>query len=266
MIQIGWQLDPVLLGGTLAAAAAALVGMGPLRSRLAPGTPFPAGRAALFLGGLALFVLSVASPLDGLSDGYLFSAHMLQHVLLVYGVAPLLLGGLPPWLLRPLLANRVVRPLAWALTRPVVALVLFSVLFSLWHLPAPFEAALRNETLHNAEHLGLIVLAWLVWWPIMGSLPELPSLDEPAQILYLFAVPIGQFIVAAVLTFDTHSLYATYAQAPRLLGLDAITDQQVGGIIMKSAGLIAFGIPLALAGARWYRRENPVRAGASGPR
>jgi cytochrome c oxidase assembly factor CtaG len=146
------------------------------------------------------------------------------------------------------------------LTRPVVTLLLFSLLFSLWHLPGAFEAALRSGTLHNLEHVGLIVVAMLMWWPVMGTLPELPSLGDPGQILYLFVMPIGQFIVAAVLTFDPNPIYPTYIAAPRIWGLSAATDQQLGGIVMKAASLVAFGIPLAIAGFRWYRRENEPEA------
>ncbi len=264
-MSIGWELDPVLIGGTLAVAVVALVGFGPLRARLAPGAPYPRGRAALFLSGLALFFLAVGSPLDSLSDRYLFSAHMVQHILLVYAVAPLLLGGLPAWLLRPVLANRVVRPVAIGLTRPVVALLLFSGLFSLWHLPGAFEAALHNETLHNAEHIGLIVLAMLMWWPVMGNVPEVPSLDYPGQILYLFVLPLAQFIVAAILTFDPNPMYATYIAAPRVWGLAPAADQQLGGIVMKVGSMLAFGVPLAVAGFRWFAREN-VAAVAPAPR
>ena len=135
----------------------------PLRGRLAPGTTFPARQAAYFYAALEIFYLAEGSPLHDLAEVYLFSAHMVQHLLLSYVVALLLLLGTPAWLLRPLLLNRTVKPLAQWLTHPIAAGFIFSLFFSVWHFPAVYEAALRSNLVHHGEHLLFIGTALLMW-------------------------------------------------------------------------------------------------------
>lgn len=251
-----WQADPVLIGGLFTFAVLYGLLTGPLRGRLAPGTAYPKRQAVYFYGALAVFYLAEGSPLHDLAEIYLFSAHMVQHLLLSYVVALLFIVGTPVWILRPLLLNRVVRPVARVLTRPVVAAVVFSLFFSGWHFPAIYEGALGSDIVHHSEHIVFIGTALLMWWPLLSPLPELPRLSNVGQILYLFALPFGQFLVAALLTFSSEVIYPTYAAAPRLLGLSALGDQQLGGGIMKIVGFFVYGIPLVLAFFRWYRSEN----------
>ena len=251
-----WQTDPVLVGGLLTFAVVYGLLIGPLRARLAPGAAFPKRQAVYFYTALTVFYLAEGSPLHDLAEIYLFSAHMLQHLLLSYVVALLLILGMPIWILRPLLLNRVVKPVAQVMTQPVVAAVVFSLFFSGWHFPAVYEGALQSNLLHHTEHLIFIGTALLMWWPLFSPLPELPRLSNVGQLFYLFALPFGQFLVAALLTFSTRVIYPSYAAAPRLFGLSALGDQQLGGAIMKFVGFIVFGIPLVLAFFRWYRLEN----------
>ena len=252
----GWQGDPTLFGGLLTLALVYGLLTGPLRRHLAPGAPFLTRQAALFYAALAVIYLAEGSPLHDLAEVYSFSAHMVQHLLLSYVVALLLVVGAPVWILRPLLLNRVVRPGARVLVRPVVAAAVFSLFFSGWHFPAVYEGALQSDFAHHTEHLIFIGTALLMWWPLLSPLPELPRLSNVGQILYLFALPFGQFLVAAVLTFSSEVIYPTYAAAPRLLDLSALGDQQLGGAIMKFSGFIVYGVPLVLAFFRWYRLEN----------
>jgi len=173
-IYLGWQLDPVLLGGILTLGACYGLAVGPLRARLAPGAAFPRRQALWFYGGLAVMYLMEGSPLHDLAERYLLSVHMLQHLSLSYLVAPMLLWGTPPWVLKPLLLNRAVAPIARVLTKPLVTFFVFSFFFSAWHLPAIYEAALRNDSLHHAEHLVFLATSLLLWWPLMSPLKELP--------------------------------------------------------------------------------------------
>lgn len=251
-----WQADPILIGGLLTFALMYGLLTGPLRHRLAPAAPFPLRQAVYFYAALTVFYLAEGSPLHDLAEIYLFSAHMVQHLLLSYVVALLFVVGTPVWILRPLLLNRFFRPVVKVLTRPVVAVVVFSLFFSGWHFPAVYESALQNSLLHHSEHLIFIGTALLMWWPLLSPLPELPRLSNVGQLFYLFALPFGQFLVAALLTFSTRVIYPTYAAAPRLFGLSALGDQQLGGAIMKFIGFIVFGVPLVLAFFRWYRLEN----------
>ena len=185
---LGPQRDPVLIGGLVTAALVYGLLVGPLRRRLAPGARFPARQASFFYAALTVFYLAEGSPLHDLAERYLFSAHMAQHILLSYAVAPLLIVGLPEWVLRPLLLGRAVRPLARTLTRPVVAAAVFSLFFSGWHFPAVYEGALRSDVVHHSEHLIFIGTALLSWWPLLSPLPELPRLAPVGQLIYLFAL------------------------------------------------------------------------------
>jgi putative membrane protein len=266
-IALGWDLDPVLLGTLLAFAVTyALMAAGPLRKRLAPGERLPRGRGLLFAAGLVVAFLTEASPLHELSDRYLLSAHMVQHLLLSYVVAPLLLAGTPGWMARPLVTNRIFGPVFRLLTRPLTAFVVFGLAVSLWHLPMVYEAALGNDFVHHSQHLIFLALALIVWWPLMSPVPELPRLGYGLQVFYLIALPLGQFFVAAILTFAPEAFYSTYREAPRILPMSPAADQQLGGVIMKIASFIAFGIPLIVVFMRWFASDGKQPASAGGGR
>lgn len=251
-----WALDPVLIGTLVTAAVVYWLLAGPLRSRVAASAPVSRTHVALFGSGIVIAFLTEASPLHELSDRYLLSAHMVQHLLLSYVVAPLLLAGTPGWMIRPFITLRGVEPVFRALTRPIVAFFIFSLGFSLWHLPYIYEAALQNDFVHHLQHVIYLVLSLIVWWPLMSPLREFPRLEPGAQIVYLVALPVGQFFAAALLTFASVAVYPTYVDAPRILGISAQADQQLGGIIMKIASFIAFGIPLVVVFMRWANREQ----------
>ena len=257
-----WQLDPVLIGGLVTFAVLYALTVGPLRDRLAPpGQPLPWGRAATFFTGLLTFYLAEGSPLHDLGEVYLFSAHMVQHLVVTYVVPPLILAGLPGWLLRPLLTNRWVKPVVRTLTQPLVALFLFSLAISAWHFPAVYEAQLRSNLVHHLQHVLFLSLAFIVWWPVMSPLKELPRLGYGLQTLYFAGMAVGQFLVTAMLAFAQVTFYPTYVAAPRVIpALTPLADQQLGGIIMKITGFVVFGVPLTVAFFRWFQQENAPSA------
>lgn len=254
-----WRFDPVFIGGLLTVALIYMLTVGPLRHRLAPNSSFPTWRAVAFCSALLVFFLAEASPLHDIAELYLFSAHMFQHLLLGYVVSLLLLVGLPDYVLRILVLNRLIKPIATILSKPVTAAVIYTIVFSAWHFPAIYEAQLRSEVLHSGEHLIFIAASMIAAWQLTSPLPELPRLSNVGQILYLTALPFGQFLVTALLTFSQSPIYETYAASPKLFGLTTVGDQQLGGILMKVAGFLIYGIPLILAFFRWHREENPVR-------
>src|SRR5918996_1749046 len=133
--------------------------------------PWP-DQAARFIGALAALLLALNGPLHDLSDGYLFSAHMVQHLVLTLVVPPLLLTGLPGWmvdaLLQPALARRVPGLLVRAVTRPLPAFAVYAAALVGWHLPGPTNTALEVHGWHVVEHLMLLVAAILGWWPILS--------------------------------------------------------------------------------------------------
>lgn len=252
-----WRFDPVFIGGLLTVALIYMLFVGPLRHRLAPNSTFPVWRAVAFSSALLIFFLAEASPLHDIAELYLFSAHMFQHLLLGYAVSLLLLVGLPDYVLRFLVLNRFVKPVAKMLAKPVTAAVIYTLVFSAWHFPVVYEAQLRSEIIHSSEHLIFIAASMIAAWQLTSPLPELPRLSHVGQIIYLTALPFGQFLVTALLSFSRSPIYETYAASPKLFGLTVVGDQQLGGILMKVAGFFIYGIPLILAFFRWYREENP---------
>lgn len=220
--------------------------------------PRPA-QAARFLGALAALLLALNGPLHDLSDGYLFSAHMIQHLVLTLVVPPLLLTGLPPRmadaLLAPVLARRGPAAVARALTRPLPAFSLYAVGLIAWHLPAPYELALEIHGWHIVEHLVLIATAVLGWWPIASPSRRLPPLPYAGQLLYLFVFGMPMTVVAAMITAAEQVLFPFYAAAPRVLDLSPLADQRLGGIIMwVPSGLIPVAA-FTIVFFRWVAAE-----------
>ena len=204
----------------------------------------PSGRCfAAFYGALAILVLALNGPLHDLSDAFLFSAHMVQHLLLTLAVPPLLLLGVPAWMADGLLAPIARRPSLWRLvratTRPVPALAVYTAVLVLWHLPAIYDRALRDHAWHIVQHLSLMGAAGLAWWPVLSPSSLAPRLHYGAQILYVFVFGMPMTVVAAMITGAEELLYTSYASAPRLFGLAAFDDQRLGGVIMwVPAGVI----------------------------
>jgi putative membrane protein len=231
----GVHLD-VLLGVTLMGLAYAWAWA---RHRGRPSGP----RFACFYGALLSLVVTLNGPLHDLADAYLFSAHMVQHLVLTLLFPPLLLLGTPTWmadaLLAPLARRRAGRWLVRRLTRPVPALGLYSATLVLWHLPAAYDMALREHGWHIVQHLTLMASAVLAWWPVLSPSTVAPPVPYGAQILYLFAFGMPMTVVAAMVTGAETLLYTAYAEAPRVIDLTPFADQRLGGVIMwVPAGLI----------------------------
>jgi putative membrane protein len=263
-LYLGWQTDPVLLGGLITLATLFGLAAGPLRSRLAPGRPFPARATAAFAATLALLYLFEGSPLHDLAERYSLTAHMVQHLGIAYVVAPLLLASVPAWMLRPWLRHPRVLPVARVVLHPLVAFGAFTFFFSAWHVPAIYEGALRNATLHHVEHGIFLVTSVMMWWPLMSRVPELPRLSHLLRLIYLFLLPIFQIPVFGAVTFADKVLYPTYANAPWTLGMDPLAEQALAGAVMKVGGLVALGIPFAVIFFRWYQEESGPRTATPG--
>jgi len=212
----------------------------------------------MFAAGELLLLLALVSPLDRLSDRYLFSAHMLQHMLLVFGTAPFLVAATPGWMLAPLLRSRPVRAVAAAVTHPVPAYVLFNGTFAAWHLPALYDLALESEAWHVFMHLSFLAVATVGWWPVLGRVAELQRLSTPARIVYLALSCLPMVLLSAILVFAPAPFYAPYGDAAATFGLSPLEDQQLGGLVMWiPGGLVYAGVAAGLF-LRWY--GGPRRA------
>ena len=213
-------------------------------------------KVTLFSLGVAVLWLGADWPLHDLAERYLYSMHMVQHLLFTLVAPPLLIAGLPDWLLREILRPRAVSRAVRFLTRPVVALIVFNGVLLFSHWPAVVDASVRSEPLHFGLHVLIVASAFVMWWPVMSPLPEMPALPAPGQMLYLFLQSLAPTVPASFLTFGSTPLYPVYASFPRIWGIDALTDQLIAGLTMKLAGgLILWGFIAAIF-FRWFAQEQ----------
>jgi putative membrane protein len=250
-----WKLYPSFMVGWLLFAALYFLCIGPLRRRFPGSRPATPRQVASFCLALASLLLALQGPLHELSDYYLFSAHMVQHLAVILVMPPLLLAGIPDWLLRPAIQVRPVRAFARAVTIPLVALALNDAIFLAWHFPGPYDLVMRDHNVHIAMHLMIMVTGVIMWWPVMSPLPELPRIAAPLQMIYLFVSGIPMMISAALITFSATPLYEWYVQAPRIFGISALDDQRLGGVIMWVPGGLVLWIAITAVYFRWTQHE-----------
>jgi putative membrane protein len=250
-----WNWEPSILIGTVLITGLYLYAIGPLRKRYFPEEPVKTGQTVSFLLGIFFMFLSLVSPLDELGDSYLFSAHMVQHLVLTMIGPPLLVIGTPGWFIKPLVRNKIAFRVAKALTYPAVAFVLYNVDFWLWHAPPLYNATLENQNIHILEHLTFIVFGILNWWPMFSQSKDLPRLSIGGQVLYLFLSGMPSVLLGAGLTFSP-PLYAPYIVAPRVWGISAATDQQLGGLIMWVPVSISYIVVMSVLFIRWMQQQE----------
>ena len=215
-----------------------------------------------FFAGLLVMFASLNGPLHDLSDDYLFSAHMVQHLLLTLAMPPLLLAGVPGWMLRPLVNRRGVAPVARFFTRAPIAFVTFNLVIAAWHLPPLYNSAMAHHNIHILEHLMFMAAAVLMWWPLASQLPELPRLAYPGQMLYSFLMSLPMSIIAVYIAMSDHVLYPAYTAAPRVLPISPLEDQLLGALIMWIPGGIIFYIIMTVVFFKWNARGEDSTAGA----
>lgn len=268
----GWNFSPMLLAGLILGGW--LYGRGVLALRARTGHLRPQHRRRMIYFGLGMFVLAVAlvSPLDALSSA-LFSAHMVQHVLLIGVAAPLLVLGLPlgPMLLglpgtleqqlgRGWQRSRVFSTLWHALTLPLVAWGLHAAALWIWHLPGLYEAALTSEWLHTVEHLTFLGTALLLWWVVVdrGRRAQTENWLLPMGMLFTTAIHSG--ILGVLMSFARQPWYPIYSVTTAPWGLTPLADQQLAGVIMwVPTGFIYLGGTLALLYRLINRTEESDR-------
>ena len=255
---LAWSIHPSTVVGIAALGALYL-----WRASLAkPEETISGIRKASFFAGLFVMFASLNGPLHDLSDDYLFSAHMVQHLVLTLAMPPLLIAGVPGWMLRPLLRNRAVNAVARRVTKPVLCFTIFNVVIAGWHVPAFYNAAMANHNIHIIEHLMFMSAAVLMWWPLMSPLPELPRLAYPGQMLYCFLMSIPMSVVAVYITMADQVLYPAYASAPRISPLSPMDDQLLGGLIMWVPGGLIFALIMTVVFFKWAARGEDSTAAA----
>lgn len=256
-VVLGWTIEPALV--LLLAVAGASWTVGVARVNAAhPGSRVSGWRSAAFLGGLLSLFVALQSPIDTLADD-LFSLHMVQHLLIGFVAAPLLVLGAPGTLLLrvaspgvrrrmlvPLLHSRLVR----VITFPLVTWLVFAVVMWGAHFSPLFELALESEGVHQLEHLLFLLSGYLYWLPAIGSDPLPRRLGGSARLLYLFLGMPQSSVLGLVIVSQTTLLYHHYVAA------GALADQRLAGTVMLiGADVISF-VLIGVAGWQWLRIET----------
>ncbi len=249
-----WHNEPFLIGGLVLLGWLWAILAGPMRGRLAPDQPFPRGHAWRFYSSLVIFYLAVGSPLDQIGERFLFSVHMLQHLILVYPAAILFLLGLPDWMVEPALAPVAKQGLLRRLFRPLGCGLVYTLVISLWHMPYLYDWALQDKLVHVLEHLMFFGAALFYWWPMLSPSRALPPISYAGQMIYFFLILIAMTPVFAYITFSDDILYPTYEYAPRLFaGFSPADDQLLAGVGMKITGMLVAISAFGVAFFRWFQ-------------
>lgn len=266
----GFEVHVSVLIGTVYLAAIYLFAVGPAREKYGwPDEPVSPWRRASYLGAVGVIFFSLNGPLHTLSDDYLFSAHMVQHMLLMLIMPPFLILGLPPWLIREALDVPKVKRVARALTNPILAYLAYNITFIGWHVPQMYNWALMSHGMHILQHIMFMSVAVMMWWPVVNPVPELERIPTgPILMMYVFAFGIPTTVLSAFITLSDSVFYPWYEMAPRVTSLTALEDQRLGGLIMWIPGMLIFWIGITAVFFRWTRDEysswgrKEVEAGA----
>lgn len=254
-----WIIDPKAAVYVTVVTALYLAWVGPLNQRR-PGAehrPVTRGQVRWFLLGSLALLVALGPPLDDWSYFFFSSAHMLQHLMLMFVVVPCWLKGIPAWVYEPIVRRRWSR---WLLTwapRVVPGFVLASIIVGLWHVPEFYNLTLENPYVHYAQHQFFLLAGFLFFWPLMSPVSEAPQLSPPLKCLYLFLQTIPSGVVGSLITFAGPGLYPHYEQATvRPWGISLIVDQRIGGLLMWVGMNTAFLTMLTVIFLRWARDED----------
>jgi putative membrane protein len=240
-----WSFAP---GVVIALACYAGVYVARWRRCRVPSEPHPPSgwQLAAFLGGIAVLVVALCSPVDKLGERLLVM-HMVQHVLLL-DVAPILLIlGLTKVLLRPATRRlRAVEQRAGFLAGPVFAVVLYSAGMWLWHVPAMYDAAARHTGVHVLEHLTFTTIGLLYWWHLLSPIRSRLKREGMGPLAYMVTTKASVGLLGIVLTFAPSAIYPYYAHQPHWWGLSPHTDQALAGVVMALEQSLVMGVALVV--------------------
>jgi putative membrane protein len=221
------------------------------------------GQWARFLLAIAIVFCALQGPLHELSDKYLFSAHMVQHLLITLFFPPLVLRGIPAWMWKPVVAAPWRAAFGRAITQPMAAVLIATTSLYMWHVPSMYDWALVDHNVHIVEHLIFMTGAVVMWWPVHSPISEVPALTPGWRMIYLFVLTIPMKALGAILTVSDYVLYQFYATQPRVFGLDPLVDQRTGGLIMWLPGGLVFWFTIGwIFFTHYYAEAAAQRSGA----
>jgi putative membrane protein len=213
------------------------------------------------LAGTIMFFLTLASPIDTLADGYLFSAHMLQHLLLLLIIPPLILLSLPSAPVPNHFQNGRWQWLNWIMRRPLILWFLGVGGMWLWHAPMLCNAAVSNVWIHRLQYVSLLLMGFAFWWPIIGPWSK-QRIAPLAGMIYLFSACVGCTVLGIIITFSPVEVCSIYLHPVDRLGilpliqnqwgLTPAKDQQLGGLLMWVPACLIYFCGIFALFARWH--------------
>lgn len=255
---------------------------GPWKEKHAPDEPKVTGlQKTLFVSGMFLLYMAMGGPLQLLGH-MMFTFHMVNMSLAYLMAPPLLLLGIPTYLWRQAFRASFWSKLKWAMN-PILTLILFNMIFSLYHVPGVHDYVMLHFTIHRIFYLVLLVTSLMMWWQIVCPVPEWNRLTHLRKMAYIFANGMLLTPACALIIFSSSSMYATYSDpevwakamgycigggnASTLLSkfaggptffnlMSPAEDQQLGGIVMKLVQELMYGCILAYVFFQWYKKEH----------
>lgn len=246
-----WNWNPIVLILLILLVGVYFYSIGPLRQKYHLSESVPKARVVSFLLGILVILLCVITPLQAIAH-ILFTGHMIQHMLLALGAAPLLVVGIPDWLaqfyLRPRFLHFIWR---WA-TMPLIASLLFNANMWIWHAPAIMGGMMMNAGFDYLSLTLYLITGLLFWCPLFGAQVDgLFSLNAAGKLIYILLSDMPMVLLGAGLTF-TPPLYAMYGGTAQLLGWSPTFDQQLGGLIMWVPGGIYLIVIASVVLIQWF--------------
>jgi putative membrane protein len=207
-------------------------------------------KKSYFIAGLVITLVALFSPLEEMATE-LFSAHMVQHLILVFVVPPLLVAGWPN-----------VRIVPAIFTIPIVVWLLHATAMWVWHLPVLYDAAIATDLVHMMEHGSFLGTGVLFWGVVAG---RFRTIDPLARVGLVFATALASGALGAVLAFASAPLYDAHLHTTQEWGLTALEDQQLaGGIMWVPPGAVHLIVMLVLL-ARWLNAMDKAAAPGETP-
>jgi putative membrane protein len=253
-----WTFDPGIWFGIVALHGSYLLLASPLRTKFPNSQPISSKQLTYWTLGILTLIVALITPLSLLSDAYLFSAHMFQHILITLVAPPLMLLGLPSWLFDPLKTRPALLGLARWLCNPFLAFAAFNVTFVAWHIPSLYNLALYSPQVHLLEHASIVATALLTWMPILSPTKLIPRLPLPLQVFYAFLQSIVGTGLGAILTLAKEPIYIFYTQAPRIWAIPTLEDQIWAGLIMWAGAAAIWLVALTIVFFRWFSAKGPI--------
>lgn len=255
---------------------------GPFRGKFAgESVPRPTVKQQLyFYTAIGLLYAVKGAPIDLLAH-IMLTFHMAQLAIFLLVFPMFIIKGIPAWLWRKIVEKPFIKPILKFLTKPIISLLLFNGLFSLYHIPVIFDFAKSSKFIHVSFSLVLLLAAFVVWWPLLTPLKEYDKIQPLLKIAYVMGNAIMITPACVLIIFASNPLFAAYSQdgawiqslalcvpgnvldgldflsgAEMFSPLSTVEDQQLGGIVMKTMQEITYGLLIGRIFFTWFKKEN----------